>query len=146
MAKQAKQGDTVKVHYTGRLKDGTVFDTSVDGGEPIEFTLGEGRVIAGFDEGVRGMEIGESRTLDVPPDKAYGEHNKDLLFEVSREQLPEDVDPEVGDRIALQSADAGSVLVTVSEVSEATVTFDANHPLAGEHLTFDVELVEIAAS
>lgn len=140
--KSAASGDTVKIHYTGKLEDGTVFDTSAQG-EPLEFTLGRGRVIPGFDEGVQGMEVGETRTISVPPDKGYGEHSADLVFQVDRSSLPADMDPDIGDQLALQSTDGQRVAVTVSETSESSVTLDANHPLAGQELTFEVELVEI---
>lgn len=143
--KSATSGDTVKIHYTGKLEDGTVFDTSADG-EPLEFTLGGGRVIPGFEEGVEGMEVGETRTISVPPDKGYGDHSSDLVFEVDRSNLPPDMDPEVGDQLALQSADGEKVAVTVSETSESSVTLDANHPLAGQELTFEVELVDIVGA
>lgn len=143
--KSATSGDTVKIHYTGKLEDGTVFDTSADG-EPLEFTLGEGRVIPGFEEGVEGMEVGETRTISFPPDKGYGDHSSDLVFEVDRSNLPPDMDPEVGDQLALQSADGEKVAVTVSETSESSVTLDANHPLAGQELTFEVELVDIVGA
>lgn len=142
---QASNGDTVRIHYTGKLEDGTVFDTS-SGGEPIEFTLGEGQVIPGFEEGVKGMEVGESKTIQIPPEKAYGERSSDLLFEVERDKLPSDMDPDVGDQLALQSSDGQNVAVTVSDISESSVTLDANHPLAGHELTFDVELTEITKS
>lgn len=136
----AKSGDTVKVHYTGRLNDNTVFDTSV-GSEPMEFTLGEGRLIPGFEQAVTGMQVGESKTVTIPVDEAYGQHRDDLIFEVERDKLPADIEPEVGMQLPTSQG-----VITIIEVSETTVKIDANHPLAGQDLTFDIELIEIRAS
>jgi|TARA_B100000315_G_C14506251_1_gene554748 FKBP-type peptidyl-prolyl cis-trans isomerase 2 len=138
----AKDGDTVKVHYTGTLEDGTTFDTSV-GREPLEFTLGEGRVIPGFEEVVKGMQVGQSKTVTIPPERAYGLRLDDLVLVIEREQLPENLDPEVGQQLQMQQADARTTVVVVTDVSETTITVDANHPLAGKGLTFEIELVEI---
>ena len=138
----AKDGDTVKVHYTGTLEDGTTFDTSV-GREPLEFTLGEGRVIPGFEEVVKGMQVGQSKTVTIPPERAYGPRLDDLALVIEREQLPENLDPEVGQQLQMQQADARTTVVVVTDVSETTITVDANHPLAGKGLTFEIELVEI---
>ncbi len=139
---QAKEGDTVKVHYTGKLNDGTVFDSS-DERSPIEFTIGEGQVIPGFEEAVVGMEPGESKTTTVPAEKAYGPHQNDMLFEVEREQFPQDVQPEAGQQLQIRQPDGRAFFVTVSNVSESSVTLDANHPLAGKELVFDIRLEEI---
>jgi len=136
----AEIGDTVKVHYTGRMTDGTVFDTSV-GSEPMEFTLGEGRLIPGFEQAVTGMQVGESKTVTIPVDEAYGQRRDELIFEVGRDELPADIEPEVGMQLPTSQG-----VVTIIEVSEATVKIDANHPLAGQDLTFDIELVEIETS
>lgn len=136
----AETGDTVKVHYTGKLEDGTVFDTS-NGSEPLEFTLGQGQVISGFEQAVVGMKVGESKTFTIPADQAYGQRRDDLIFEVGRDELSADIDPEVG--MQLQTSQG---IVTITEVSKTTVKIDANHPLAGQDLTFDIELVEIGAS
>ena len=138
--KQAETGDTVRVHYTGKLQNGEVFDTSA-GGEPLEFTLGQGQTISGFEQAVIGMRVGETKTVTIPTDQAYGQHQKDLVFEVGRDKLSPDINPEVG--MQLQG---GQGVVTIIKVSEKTVTVDANHPLAGQDLTFDIELVEIEAS
>ena len=138
----AKDGNTVKVHYTGTLEDGTTFDTSV-GREPLEFTLGEGRVIPGFEEVVKGMQVGQSKTVTIPPERAYGLRLDDLVLVIEREQLPENLDPEVGQQLQMQQADARTTVVVVTDVSETTITVDANHPLAGKGLTFEIELVEI---
>jgi len=139
---EAKSGDTVSIHYTGRLEDGTVFDTS-ENRDPLEFTLGEGNVIPGFENAVQGMEEGESKTAKIPSDDAYGQRRDDLVLSVSKEQLPSDLDPEVGQRLQMQAGDGQTFQVVISEVEEASVEVDANHPLAGEDLTFDIELVEI---
>ena len=138
----ADDGDTVKVHYTGTLEDGTVFDTSI-GREPLEFTLGEGIVIPGFEEAVMGMRVGESKTVTIPVEKAYGPHYADLVIVAEREQLPAGLDPEVGQQLQMQQTDGRTTTVTVTDVSEETITVDANHPLAGKDLTFKIELVEI---
>lgn len=140
---EAKSGDTVSIHYTGRLEDGTVFDTSEDR-DPLEFTLGEGNVIPGFEEAVEGMEEGQSKTASIPSDQAYGQRRDDLVLSVAKEQLPPDLDPEVGQRLQMQAGDGQTFQVVISEVEEESVEVDANHPLAGEDLTFDIELVEIS--
>jgi len=139
---QAKDGDRVKVHYTGKLEDGTVFDSSVDR-EPLEFTLGQGEVIPGFEEAVVGMEPEESRSATLPPDKAYGPHNPEMVVTVNKEQFPENLNPEVGQQLQMRQAEGRTIVVAVTDVSESSVTLDANHPLAGKELTFDIQLVEI---
>ncbi len=140
----AKNGDTVKVHYTGRFEDGTVFDTSADS-EPLQFTLGARHVIPGFERAVVGMQTGESKTVRIAPDQGYGSHQADLVFQVGRETLPEELDPEIGQHLELQQPNGERVMLTITEVSESTITLDANHPLAGKELTFNVELVEIVS-
>jgi FKBP-type peptidyl-prolyl cis-trans isomerase 2 len=142
---QAKTGDTVKVHYTGRLQDDTVFDTSV-GSEPLEFTLGQGQVIPGFEQAVIGMQVGESKTVTIPADQAYGPRRDDMILEVSRDELPEDLEPTVGMYLQMNQGDGGIMIVTITEVSETTIKIDANHPLAGQDLTFDIELIDIVES
>lgn len=139
---EAKNGDTVSIHYTGRLEDGTVFDTS-ENRDPLEFTLGEGNVIPGFEKAVQGMEAGESKTATIPSDEAYGQRRDDLVLSVAKEQLPEDLEPEVGQRLQMQAGDGQTFQVVISEVEEESVEVDANHPLAGEDLTFEIELVDI---
>lgn len=141
MAK-ASSGDTVKVDYTGRLDDGTVFDSS-EGREPLEFTLGEGQVIPGFDQGVEGMEVGEQKTISIPTDEAYGPHRDDLVAQIDREAFPQDMEFTVGDMLHLQQPDGRAIAATVTDINDGAVTLDANHPLAGQDLTFDVKLVEI---
>jgi len=142
MARQARSGDTVAVHYTGKLDDGTVFDSS-HGGEPLEFQLGSGAVIGGFERAVTGMTVGEHREVRVPPEEAYGERRDELNIDVPRDQLPEGFAPEVGQMLALQIAPGQQALARVAGVGDAIVTLDLNHPLAGEALNFDIELVGI---
>lgn len=141
MARQAKTGDTVKVHYTGTLGDGEVFDSS-RGGEPLEFTLGSGDVIPGFDQAVAGMEVGQEKTITIESDDAYGPHREELLLTVPRDQFPADVEPEPGQQFQVSQGDT-PFLVTLVEVSDDKVVLDANHPLAGQDLTFALELVDI---
>ena len=138
----AKDGDTVKVHYTGKLEDGTVFDSSTDR-EPLEFTLGRGEVIAGFEEIVVGMQPDESKSATLPPEKAYGPHRPEMVVTVDKERFPKDLNPEVGQQLQMRQAEGQTIVVAVTGVSESNVTLDANHPLAGKDLTFDVQLVEI---
>lgn len=139
---QAENGSVVKVHYTGKLKDGSVFDTSVDR-DPLQFAVGEGRIIPGFEQAIIGMKAGESKTVTVPSDQAYGPHHEDLLLVVDRDQIPSHLIPEVGQRLEIHQTDGQTIPVTVTEVSDASITLDANHPLAGEALIFDIQLVEI---
>lgn len=138
----AKKGDAVAVHYTGRLDDGTVFDSS-EGNDPLAFTLGRGEVIEGFDQGVLGMEVGENKQIIIPAEQAYGEHNEGLVQTVARDQINLSVEPEVGMQIEMRTPDGTVIPLTISELSESAVTLDANHPLAGEQLHFDVRLVDI---
>lgn len=137
----AKSGDTVLVHYTGRLEDGSVFDSS-DGRDPLEFTVGSGQVIPGFEAAVSGMSPGEERSVTIPAADAYGDRKDDLVIEVERTQLPPDIDPSPGQQLQL-SQEGRAFVVTVADVTPEKVTLDANHPLAGEDLTFDLQLVAI---
>jgi peptidylprolyl isomerase len=139
---QAKKGDTVKVHYTGKLVDGTVFDSS-HGREPLQFTIGEGQVIPGFEEAVTGMSPEESRTAEIPAAKAYGDRHEEMVMEVPRNQVPTDIEPEIGQRLQVGTPSGQPVVVTITEVSDASITLDANPPLAGKDLIFDIELLEI---
>jgi peptidylprolyl isomerase len=141
MTEPAKNGDHVRVHYTGRLEDGQVFDSS-KGGDPLEFTVGAGDVIPGFDDAVRGMNVGDSRTVEIESEDAYGPHRDGLVTQVSREaaQFPEE--PQVGMHFVLPLQDGSQIEVVVTEVTDTHVTIDGNHPLAGQKLIFDVELVE----
>lgn len=139
----AKQGDTVKVHYTGKLEDGTVFDSSSDR-DPLEFTIGTGMIIPGFEQAVLGMSPGESKTEVIAPDMAYGPYLQEMVVVVDRAQIPEEIEPEVGQQLHIQHDSTGQLIpVVITEVSGSAVTLDANHPLAGEDLTFDIELVGI---
>ncbi len=142
VTKQAANGDTVQVHYTGKLTNGEVFDSSEDG-EPLEFQIGSGAVIEGFDAGVRSMNTGEQRTIEIEPEQAYGERNEALTRSVPREGIRLDTEPFVGMNFELQLADGNRLPITVTEVTESHVTLDANHPLAGEKLIFDLRLVGI---
>jgi peptidylprolyl isomerase len=137
----ARNGDVVYVHYTGRLDDGTVFDSS-SGRDPLEFELGSGQVIAGFDEAVQGMSPGDSRSVTIPADAAYGQRREELVLVVPRSELPDDLQPDVGQQLQL-SQEGHAFVVTVTDVSAAEIVLDGNHPLAGEALTFDLELVRI---
>ncbi len=139
---QVKSGDTVRVHYHGKLTDGTTFDSS-EGREPLEFEVGSGMVIAGFDTGVTGMVIGEKRTIQIPVEEAYGEKQEDMFMEFPIDRFPADMKPEVGMQLNMSGQDGQSFPVIIREVLEDKVVLDANHPLAGEPLTFDLELVEI---
>jgi peptidylprolyl isomerase len=147
---QAKTGDRVKVHYTGRLDDGSVFDSSeckedqcgCDHG-PMEFTIGSGEVIPGFDSGVVGLTVGESKTIHIPVDEAYGDRNEEMVVKVPRNELPPEMNPEVGQQLEVTQEDGQVFMVTVVEVNDDSITLDANHPLAGQALNFDIRLVEI---
>ena len=140
---QAKRGDTVHVHYRGTLDDGTEFDSSA-GADPISFTLGSGEVIPGFEEAIEGMSAGEKKTQHIAAENAYGEHRDELVFTVPKEQMPEGGgDIEVGDMLRVGFPDGSSAAVQVANVDAASVTLDANHPLAGKNLTFELELVKI---
>jgi FKBP-type peptidyl-prolyl cis-trans isomerase 2 len=139
---QAQNGNRVKVHYTGKLDDGSVFDSS-EGREPLEFTVGEGQVIPGFEQGVVGMEPGDSKTLNIPSDEAYGPHRPEGVFEIERSEIPPSIPLEEGMR--LQANQGGrTVELMVVEIDESKVTLDGNHPLAGQDLTFDIQLVEVS--
>lgn len=138
----AKAGDTVRIHYTGTLEDGTQFDSS-SGREPLEFALGSGQVIPGFDSAVSGMSVGESKTVTISPKNAYGERHEQLVQQVPRDILPEDLDPSIGMQLQSQSPDGQVMNLVITEVVEDTITVDANHPLSGQALTFAIELVEI---
>jgi peptidylprolyl isomerase len=144
MPEQAKNGDTVRVHYTGRLETGETFDSSV-GGDPFEFTVGAGDTIAGFDEGVRGMGVGDRKTVEIAADDAYGQHVPERVQAIDRAIITQSLgqEPEVGMALAMQIAPDQQIPVTITEVTDTHVTLDANHPLAGEKLIFEIELVEI---
>ncbi len=139
----AEKGSKIKVHYTGKLDDGTVFDTSAER-DPLEFTLGEGRLIRGFEEAVTGMKVGETKTVTISADDAYGQHRPELQRRVPKEQFPENIDPQVGLFLNIRQPDGGVLEAVITEVSDEAVVIDANHPLAGRDLTFEIEVVDIA--
>jgi len=139
---QARSGDTVKIHYKGKLDDGTQFDSSEDR-DPLEFELGSGQVIPGFDTAVEGMAVGESKSVRLEPEEAYGPRHDQLVQEVERSVLPDDLDPKEGMALQSQSPEGQVMQLMVTAVSETTITLDANHPLAGQALSFEIELVDI---
>ena len=140
---QVKTGDTVRIHYTGTLSDGTTFDSSA-GRDPLEFTVGSGQIIPGLDKAMPGMAIGDKKSVAVPPEEAYGPINPEAVQAVPREQIPAEIPLEVGKQLQAQNQNGQVMEVTVADVTEETVTLDANHPLAGKDLVFDIELIEIA--
>ena len=139
---QAQNGDKVKVHYHGRLRSGETFDSS-EGREPLEFTVGEGQMIKGFDEGVKGMQVGEKKTVEIGADEAYGQREDANLIEFPKDQFPAGMDPQVGMQLMLSNDRGQQFPVIVAEVRENSVVLDANHPLAGQDLIFDIEMVNI---
>jgi len=139
---QAKKDDKVKVHYTGRLEDGTVFDSSLER-EPLEFTLGAGQMIAGFDKGVEGMVVDEEKTINIPAAEAYGELDPSRVIEIGRDQLPPDMEPEIGLKLHMQTQTGQVMTVAIMEFDAEKVKLDANHELAGKDLIFDLKLVSI---
>lgn len=138
----ARSGSTVRVHYTGRLPDGTLLHSS-RGGEPVRFTLGQGEVLPGLEEAVEGMSPGESKTVWMTPDQAYGPHRDDLVLTVNKERFPDHIDPEPGQRLRMRRQGEPTVIVTVVDVWGEDVLLDANHPLAGHDVTFELELLDI---
>ncbi|WP_057938668.1 FKBP-type peptidyl-prolyl cis-trans isomerase [Algoriphagus resistens] len=139
---QAKKGDAVQVHYTGKLEDGSVFDSSANR-EPLGFTLGDGNMIKGFDTAVDGMTLGDKVTVTIPAAEAYGERRDDMIIEVPIEQVPADIKPEIGMQLTLQGGNGQPMPVVVSDLDEKKITLDANHQLAGKDLIFDIELVKV---
>ncbi|UPK68873.1 peptidylprolyl isomerase [Chitinophaga filiformis] len=137
-----KNGDTVRVHYHGRLTNGTTFDSS-EGRDPLEFKVGAGMVIKGFDNGVVDMKVGDKRTLNIPVEEAYGPKNDELIMEFPKENIPADLNPQVGMDLQMSNPQGQVFPVKVAAISADFITLDANHPLAGEALIFDIELVEI---
>jgi FKBP-type peptidyl-prolyl cis-trans isomerase 2 len=138
-----ENGQKVKIHYTGTLDDGSQFDSSA-GREPLEFEMGAGMVIPGFEAGVQAMEVGEKKSIHIPAVEAYGEKREDMVMEFERTQLPEGLEPEVGMGLQMQGPQGQPVPVQIAAVTETTVTIDANHPLAGQNLNFELELVSVA--
>jgi peptidylprolyl isomerase len=139
---KVKDGDTVKVHYTGKLENGDVFDSSREN-EPFEFTVGDKAVISGFEKGVVGMGVGDTKTIEIPPEEAYGAKQDELVVVVNKSDFPEDITPSVGQRLQIKQQDGHPVIVTITDLTEDSITLDANHPLAGYTLFFDVEIVDI---
>ncbi len=139
---QVKAGDTVKVHYSGFLDDGTIFDSSLER-EPFEFTLGQGMVIPGFENAVVGMDVGDTKTVNIPTDQAYGPYRDELLVAVERSEVPPDIEPDVGVELQIRTPEGTVTNVTITEMDENSITLDANHPLAGQDLIFEIKLVEI---
>jgi peptidylprolyl isomerase len=138
----AKHGDTIVIHYKGRLEDGTVFDSS-EGKNPLEFTIGEGEVIPGLEQEVIGMTAGETKIITIPMDLAYGPHMKDRIFEFDRKKLGDNVDLEIGRQLQMFRADGMPVMVTITDKNETSYFLDSNHPLAGKTLIFETQLLEI---
>jgi len=139
---EAKKGDKVKVHYHGKLTSGETFDSS-NGREPLEFEIGSGSVIKGFDEGVSGMKVGEKKTINIPVDEAYGERSDDMLIEFPKDRFPKDMEIKEGMQLMMSNGSGQNIPVIVTEIKDDAVILDANHPLAGEDLIFDIELIEI---
>lgn len=142
MMSQVKQNDTVRVHYTGKLTDGQIFDSSLER-DPIEFTMGQGQLIPGFEKGLLDMKVNEKKTVEIPADEAYGQPREELIQEVDKNQLPEEIKPEPGMGLVSKAPDGREMNLVVREVKEDTIVVDGNHPLAGKDLVFDLEVVEI---
>jgi peptidylprolyl isomerase len=140
---QAKMNDTVIVHYTGSFTDGVVFDSSIDR-EPFEFTIGQGMVIPGFENGIIGMHEGDSKKINIPAEDAYGPHREDLLTTIERSQIPASIDLQIGMVLQMRSPDGGTANVTIQDINQESVILDLNHPMAGKELIFEVNLVKVA--
>ena len=140
---QVKDGDKVKLHYTGKLEDDTVFDSSRDR-QPFSFEVGKQKVIPGFEKGIVGMEVGQSKTITIKPEDAYGPKREELIFEVNKSAFPENIDPALGQQLQMEQPDGQPLNVMVADITDDKVKLDANHPLAGKTLVFDIELLEIA--
>ncbi|WP_289149740.1 peptidylprolyl isomerase [uncultured Salipiger sp.] len=140
---QVKTGDTVRIHYTGTLSDGTTFDSSA-GRDPLEFTVGSGQIIPGLDQAIPGMTVGDRKTVEIAPEEAYGPVHPEARQQVPRTEIPDHIPLDLGTQLQVQTPTGQTVQVVVAEVTEEVVTLDANHPLAGKDLTFAIELVEIA--
>jgi len=139
---QARMNDKVKVHYSGTLSDGTIFDSSLER-EPFEFTIGRGMVVPGFENGIVGMNEGETKTVSISADDAYGPYKDDLVGVIDKSRIPEDIDLDVGMVLQMSSPEGGITNVTVADISDAGVTIDLNHPLAGKDLIFEIKLLEV---
>ena len=139
---RAKTGDTVRVHYTGKYQDGSVFDSSFER-KPIEFTIGSGTLIPGFEEGVIGMGAGETKTIIVPPEEGYGPRSENLLVDVKKTDFAVDAEPSIGEQYLIRQQEGNDLVVTIAHITDDMVTLDANHPLAGKTLAFDIQVVDI---
>ncbi|MDG3581957.1 MULTISPECIES: FKBP-type peptidyl-prolyl cis-trans isomerase [Galbibacter] len=139
---QVKENDTVKVHYTGKLEDGQVFDSSLER-EPLEFTLGQGQLIPGFENGILNMSVNEKKTINIPSAEAYGDIREELFQEIPKAELPENIEPKKGMGLVSRTPDGREIQLVVADVKDASIVVDANHPLAGKDLTFEIEVLEI---
>ena len=139
---KVKSGDTVKIHYTGKLEDGKVFDDSRER-QPFNFVVGDGQVLPGIEKGVIGMETGDKKSIEIPAENAFGPRRKELVIEVAKSELPDQITPTLGQRLQMSQPDGGNIELIITDMNEETITLDANHPLAGQTLFFDLELVEI---
>lgn len=139
---QAKEGDTVRVHYTVKLGDGTIIGSTIDH-EPLQFTIGNGQILPSFEAAVIGMNPGESKTIEIPAEQAFGPHLEEMVIVIDRAKLPPDFNPSVGERVQFRQWDGQIASVLVTEVSEGSITIDANHPLAGKDLTFDIQFLGV---
>ncbi|MCM4163214.1 MULTISPECIES: peptidylprolyl isomerase [unclassified Arenibacter] len=139
---RVKENDTVKVHYTGKLNNGQIFDSSLER-DPIEVTLGQGQLIPGFEKELVNMEVNEKKTINVPKEEAYGDIMEELFHEINRKELPEDIKPEIGMMLMAKNPDGTENQLRITDVKEETIVIDANHVLAGQDLTFELELVAI---
>jgi len=142
MERVVRNGDTVKIHYTARLKNGNVFESS-RGHVPLQFTIGDGSVIPGLEKAVIGMKVGDKKTVEVPPEDAFGPRHEELVFKVERNSIPSDIKPFIGQNLQMQHPDGSYINLVVTDMDDETITLDANHPLAGSFIIFDLELVEI---
>ena len=139
---KVKNGDTVKIHYTGKRKDGELFDTSREQ-QPLEFTVGNGEIMSGLENSIMGMEAGDTKSIEVPPEEAFGTRQEELVVEIMKSNLPDNIEPYLGQRLQMRNPNGNVIDVAIIEIKEETITLDANHPLAGHTLFFDLELVEI---
>lgn len=140
---EARNGDRVKVHYTGKLWDGRILG-STENNQPVEFTIGSGQIVPGIEKGIIGMEVGERKTITIPPEDGFGPRREELVVDVNKSELPENMEPAIGQRVRMPHDDGQNIDLVITDVAEDTITLDANHPLAGRMLLFDLELVAIA--
>lgn len=140
---EARNGDRVKVHYTGKLWDGRILG-STENNQPVEFTIGSGQIVPGIEKGIIGMEVGERKTITIAPEDGFGPRREELVVDVNRSELPENMEPAIGQRVRMRQDDGQNIDLMITDMAEDTITLDANHPLAGRMLLFDLELVAIA--